>query len=188
MRTLLAVLLLTALLAGCSDPGPGDGSSTTTTTTQEPTLAVQWVWVNRTLNVSGTNTGGSAVGQGFEAFPGNENCVLISRIYEAGLVSLLVTANGENPDTVGAWDLWADLPGASQANNSYVVTGRLPLTMDLPTLEVRSSQSQLYVSLETARSSPGSTAVDSPVSLSIRLGVMAPEALGVNDGVITCST
>lgn len=179
---ILPLVLLTALLAGCSNPPPGP--STTQTMTQDPEPSLHWVYVNRTLTISGTN--GGARGEGFQALPGNANCAYFHHAEDAGLTALTVTAEGENPSTVQAWDLTADFPDAGNYT-APTVTGLLPLTLNLTDLNVE-GQDAFYFYLETARSAPGSTAIQSQANLSIRLLVNNPDALGIEDSVRTCTT
>lgn len=178
-------LLLAALLAGCSAGPTGDSSSTTTSQEPEPTL--QWVSVNRTLSISGTNTGGGAFGTGFEAAPGNANCAYFHHIGEAGLTTLVVDAQGPNPQTVAAWDLIAHAPFGPNTLQFESVTGRLPLTLNLTDLDTEGKR-DLQIWLETARSSPGSTAIQSPATLNIRLGMRNPSALVVEERAWSCTT
>lgn len=176
-------ILLTVVLAGCNNSGlSGEPSSTTTSQEPEPTL--EWVYVNRTLSVTGAYTD-QPVAE-WVAAPDSENCVYFQRIGKAGLASINVTADGDNPATVAAWELQAYFPGAHSYTAPSVV-GKLPLALDVnaTALEVE-DQSELYISLYPTREPPA-IAIRSPASLSIRLAVMVPDELYVQELTGTCS-
>jgi hypothetical protein len=180
---LLALLALTAILAGCADSGPG-ASSTTTTSTQPPEPTLHWLYINRTLTITGERPPNQAHPNYFLAAPGNANCVYFQKIGQAGLTAIQATADGDNPDTVAAWELEADLPN-SNPHIYPTVEGDLPLTLNVTGLDVE-GQSELSVVLRPTWTQPG-LALQSTATLSIRLALLTPDALYIRETPSSCA-
>lgn len=179
---LAATLLLAAVLAGCNDSPPSDGTSSSTSTGPAPP-ALEWVYVNRTLTITGERPPNNAQ-VGFVASPDNANCLRFEHIGKAGLAAIEATADGENPDTVASWEFEALFTDAGHymAPN---VKGALPLMLNVTGLDVE-GQSSVYIDLRPAQAQPG-LAVRSTATLAIRLAVLAPADLYVPDRTISCT-
>lgn len=174
--SLLVLVFVLTMLAGCTDSNKPDSSPTDnqTSTTQPPLPTL--LQFSQEITVSGANAG-NIEGRRFIALPGNQNCFVFGGLDEVDLFSVSATATDPGgTDYTIAWELLVTLYGLDNDSGSRTVrAGSLPLSVELIDFDF-SGAHEMHVFVQPG-DSPPSIAVSEQVELSVDLLLAKPENL-----------